>query len=372
MIRKLLATTAILTIVSTGAFAQTTAPTTEPAPATPPAATEAAPAAPMAPGVAVDQSEVTADGQLASNLIGENVYNSTAEDAEKVGDVNDLVLSKDGMVEAIVIGVGGFLGIGEKDVAIDFKTIDWAERDGDRWIVIEATADQLKELPDFDRGAYAPAPAVASNDSATPPATTTPSTDMSQNNAATPPAATDSTAEAPAASGTDKAAEAPADADATKADKTAEAPAASDTETKAEAPAASGTDTTAQAPAATDQTATAAIDRSKLKELNTAEIRSEDLVGTTVYGANDENIGEIGDVVLQNEKVDAVIIDVGGFLGVGEKEVAVGMDNLTFMADEDGDRYLYTTFTKEQLDAAPAYDESAYAEKRDEMRIMPN
>lgn len=367
MIRKLLATTAILTVVSTGAFAQTTAPTTEPAPATPPAATEAAPAAPMAPGVAVDQSEVTADGQLASNLIGENVYNSTAEDAEKVGDVNDLVLSKDGMVEAIVIGVGGFLGIGEKDVAIDFKTIDWAERDGDRWIVIEATADQLKELPDFDRGAYAPAPAVASNDAATPPATTTPSTDMSQNNAATPPA-TDNTAQAPAASGTDSTAEAPADADA---DKMAEAPAASDAETTAQAPAASGTDTTAQAPA-TDTTETAAIDRSKLKELNTAEMRSEDLVGTTVYGANDENIGEIGDVVLQGEKVDAVIIDVGGFLGMGEKEVAVGMDNLTFMADEDGDRYLYTTFTKEQLDAAPAYDESAYAEKRDEMRIMPN
>nr|WP_295464638.1 PRC-barrel domain-containing protein [Mesorhizobium sp.] len=347
MIRKLLATTAILTIISTGAFAQTTAPTTEPAPATPPAATEAAPAAPLAPGVAVEQSEVTADGQLASNLIGENVYNSTAEDAEKVGDVNDLVLSKDGMVEAIVIGVGGFLGIGEKDVAIDFKTIDWAERDGDRWIVIQATADQLKELPDFDRGAYAPAPAVASNDAATPPATTTPSTDMSQNNAATPPAATDKTAGAPA------------DADATKADKTAEAPVAS------------GTDTTAQAPA-TDTTETGAIDRSKLKELNMAEIRTEDFVGTTVYGANEENIGEIGDVVLQDGKVDAIIIDVGGFLGVGEKEVAVGMDNLAFMADEDGDRYLYTNFTKEQLVAAPAYDEANYATKRDEMRIVPN
>lgn len=343
MIRKLLATTAILTIVSTGAFAQTT--TTEPAPANPPAATDAAPAAPLAPGVAVEQSDVSADGQLASNLIGENVYNSTAEDAEKVGDVNDLVLSADGMVEAIVIGVGGFLGIGEKDVAIDFKTIDWAERDGDRWIVIEATADQLKELPDFDRGAYAPTARVASNDAATPPATTAPSTDMTQNKAATPPAVTDDTAQAPAASGTD---------------------------TTAKAPAASDAETTAQAPAATDETATGAIDRSTLKELDTAEIRSEDFVGTTVYGANDENIGEIGDVVLQGDKVDAVIIDVGGFLGVGEKEVAVGMDNLTFMTDEDGDRYLYTTFTKEQLDAAPAYDENAYAEKRDEMRIMQN
>jgi hypothetical protein len=70
--------------------------------------------------------------------------------------------------------------------------------------------------------------------------------------------------------------------------------------------------------------------------------------------------------------VDAVIIDVGGFLGMGEKEVAVGMDNLTFMVDEDGDHYLYTTFTKEQLDAAPTYDEANYAAKRDEMRVVPN
>lgn len=318
MIRKLLATTAILTIVSTGAFAQASN-----TPATPPAASEAAPAAPLQPGVAVDQSQVSADGQIASNIIGESVYNGTADDAQNVGNVNDLVISKDGMVEAIVIGVGGFLGLGEKDVAIDYKTIDWAERDGDRWIVIEATADQLKELPDFDRSAYAPAAPVASNNATTPPATTTtPSTDMSQN--ATPPA-----------------------------------PAAQDSMTKA--------------PAATDQTETGAIDRSTLKDLNVAEISSEEFVGTTVYGANDENIGEIGDVVLSKDgKVDAVVIDVGGFLGVGEKPVAVGMDNLHFMADNDGDRYLYTSFTKEQLDAAPAYDESTYAQKRDEMRVVPN
>ena len=147
------------------------------------------------------------------------------------------------------------------------------------------------------------------------------------------------------------------------------------------APAPSGSDSTAAAPAdnaddsaateGTDSTETAAIDRSSLKELTTADISAESFVGTTVYGANEENIGEIGDVVLsQDGKVESVIIDVGGFLGVGEKPVAVGMDNLTFMADEDGDQYLYTTFTKEQLDAAPAYDESTYAEKRDEQRII--
>jgi sporulation protein YlmC with PRC-barrel domain len=317
MIRKLLATTAIATLVSTGAFAQAT---TEPAPATPPAATEAAPATTDAApaGGAVTEAQTTGEGQLASNLIGENVYNGTGDDAETIGDVNDLVLSPEGQIEAIVIGVGGFLGIGEKDVAVDYSTIDWAERDGDRWIVISATAEQLKELPAFDRAPYQPVAPVASNDAAAP----APS-------AAAP--ATDSTAAAPAA---------PAD-------------------------------NTAEAPAATDTTETAAIDRSTLKEVNAMELRTEDFVGTTVYGADDANVGEIGDVVLgQDGKVDAVIIDVGGFLGVGEKEVALGSDNLAFMTDAQGNKYLYTNFTKEQLNAAASYDEKTYTEKRDDQRLM--
>jgi hypothetical protein len=76
---------------------------------------------------------------------------------------------------------------------------------------------------------------------------------------------------------------------------------------------------------------------------------------------------------MDGDKIDAVVIDVGGFLGMGEKEVAVGMDNLSWMTDEDGDKYLYTTFTKEQLEAAPAFDEANYAANRDTMRVtVPN
>jgi hypothetical protein len=107
-----------------------------------------------------------------------------------------------------------------------------------------------------------------------------------------------------------------------------------------------------------------------LKEVPAAELTSENLEGTTVYGAEDANVGDIGDVVLTKDgKVDAIIIDVGGFLGIGEKQVAVGMDALKFMQDEDGDRYLYTTFTKEQLDAQPAYDEATWETQRDQQRL---
>jgi sporulation protein YlmC with PRC-barrel domain len=312
MIRNLLATTAIATLVASGAFAQT----------------QPAPADPAAPATEQQAPAVTpAEGSLATNLIGETVYNGTGDEAENIGDVNDLVIDKDGNVESIVIGVGGFLGIGEKNVAMEYDQIKWAEKDGDRWIVVAGTKDELKALPTFDRRAYdvAPAPATAS----------------------------DTMAPAPAAPAT---AEAPA---------TTEQPATAESTAKTDKPA------TAEAPAATDQTQTAAIDKSQLKEIPAGEIRSETLVGTTVYGANDENIGEIGDVVLSTDgKVDAVIIDVGGFLGVGEKEVAVGMDNLAFMTDKDGNRYLYTTFSKEQLDAAAAYDKSTYAQKRDEQRLI--
>jgi len=101
------------------------------------------------------------------------------------------------------------------------------------------------------------------------------------------------------------------------------------------------------------------------------KIRSQDLVGTTVYGANDASVGEVGDIVLTKDgKIDAVIIDVGGFLGVGKKEVAVGMDKLQFVEDKNGKRYLYTNFTKDQLKAQPAYDKATWADKRDSQRLV--
>ena len=368
MIRNLLATTAIATLLASGAYAQET---TTPAPAEP---------APMTQDAAPATADATTavDGHLASKIIGETVYNGTGDDAENIGEVNDIVLNAEGNIESIVIGVGGFLGIGEKSVAVEFSEVDWAERDGDRWLVIAATKEQLEQQAAFDPAPYEPAPAAVATD------TTAPAGTMAPVDPAAP--ATD-TAEAPAdpaAPATDDTAAAPADPAAPATD-TAEAPAAdpaapaTDTaEAPAVDPAAPATDDTAAAtapadpaaPAATDATQTAAIDRTTLTEVPVDQITSENLVGTTVYGADDANVGEIGDVVLQDEKVDAVIIDVGGFLGVGEKPVAVAMDKLAFMKDADDNMYLYTTFTKEQLDAAAAYDESTYAENRDQQRLM--
>ena len=112
---------------------------------------------------------------------------------------------------------------------------------------------------------------------------------------------------------------------------------------------------------------------SGLRDLDTER---EDVIAALVRPEEDALLASVARLLRRLElpegesgKVDAVIVDVGGFLGIGEKEVAVGMDNLKFLSDEDGELYLYTDFTEEQLEAQAEYDESSYAENRDEMRM---
>ena len=280
MLRKLLATTAIATLLTAGVWA--TGATAEDA--TKPAATTTTTAAPA----------TTAEGTLVTKIIGADVYDSAADDAAKIGDVKDIVIANDGKAKYIVIGVGGFLGIGEKNVAYDFSKAEWVEKKGERWLVAKTSKEDLTAQPDFDLKAY------------------------------------DTTASSAAASANNE-------------------PAAT----------------------TTDNTATAAIDKASLTELPVDKISTNDFVGTTVYGADDAKVGEIGDVVLSTDKkVDAVIVDVGGFLGMGEKQVAVGLEKLKFMTDKDGNRYLYTNFTKAQLEAQTAYDKGTYAQNRDKQRIV--
>ena len=58
----------------------------------------------------------------ASKLVGVNVYN---EANEKIGDISDVILDKSGKVENVVLGVGGFLGMGEHYVAVAYDKLKW-------------------------------------------------------------------------------------------------------------------------------------------------------------------------------------------------------------------------------------------------------
>ncbi len=89
---------------------------------------------------------------LATNLIGKSVYSGQGEDAKKVGDVNDVLMSSDGKAQAVVIGVGGFLGVGEKDVAVEFDRLHWTvDKDNDKRLSIAATKNDLESAPAFRR-----------------------------------------------------------------------------------------------------------------------------------------------------------------------------------------------------------------------------
>ena len=79
----------------------------------------------------------------------------------KIGDVNDILLDKDGRISTAIIGVGGFLGVGEKDVAVPFNSLKVSEKAGDRYLVIDATKEALEKAPgyiyDQGKGVWVPA-----------------------------------------------------------------------------------------------------------------------------------------------------------------------------------------------------------------------
>ena len=88
---------------------------------------------------------------LVGNLIGKSVVNA---DNESIGDVNDLVTDQNGKIIAIVVGAGGFLGIGEKDVAIRFEDVKLARDEN----------NDVKIIADLDKETLASAPAYQTLD----------------------------------------------------------------------------------------------------------------------------------------------------------------------------------------------------------------
>jgi sporulation protein YlmC with PRC-barrel domain len=85
---------------------------------------------------------------------------------------------------------------------------------------------------------------------------------------------------------------------------------------------------------------------------------AETLQGAAVYDANDERVGEVGEIVLSPEgQVQQLVIDVGGFLGIGEKPVAMEMSSLDILQQDGGDEIrVYVSQTEEELEAMPRYE----------------
>ena len=98
------------------------------------------------------------------------------------------------------------------------------------------------------------------------------------------------------------------------------------------------------------------MDHSQHEPLGSAELTSEILKGATIYGADDVVVGHVSHLHGSGAACQ-VIVDVGGFLGMGAKPVVVGLGQLSFMRDEDGHVHAVTGWTEDQLLAMPEHAE---------------
>ncbi|GAB4072574.1 PRC-barrel domain-containing protein [Ancylobacter sonchi] len=96
------------------------------------------------------------------------------------------------------------------------------------------------------------------------------------------------------------------------------------------------------------------MDHANHIHLTRAELTPDMLNGATIYGPGDQKIGSVSHIHGLGSSSE-VVIDVGGFLGIGAKPVAVPVGDLDFMRDEDGDIHAVTSWTKEQLKAMPEH-----------------
>jgi len=234
------------------------------------------------PSVAMQMTAPT--GADARKLLGRNIKNMQND---TIGEIKSIHLDPSGKVDAVIVSVGGFLGVGEREVLLNWRDL---QIDANGEVVrVNMTKDQLKAQAPYsyrepalrgtvftDKGVYAP--------------------------------------ERDPAARTDR----------------------------------------------TDRTNTASSDvpTRSTGDFNVAgQMSAEALIGKTVKNATNENVGKINDVYLDaSGGVKLVVVSVGGFLGVGSKDVAVPWIDLKFGRDGNAITVL-TNWTKDSLKAMPDYKE---------------
>jgi sporulation protein YlmC with PRC-barrel domain len=109
-----------------------------------------------------------------------------------------------------------------------------------------------------------------------------------------------------------------------------------------------------------------------LAQQETTELLASSLLGQTVYSPTDEDLGQINDLAFNEDdgRIVAVIVGVGGFLGIGEKNVAVSYDAIVETTDAEGNMRLVLDTNVAELDAAPPFITVAQLEQEKEMEQM--
>lgn len=227
-----------------------------------------------------------ADVFVSETDVSETTVEDIPEDWESVASVDDVLLARDGTIRGVLVDVGGFLGIGAREVMVsmDALSIVRQQESDDLYVVFTSTREELEEAPEYQDD----------------------------------PAAGETMDE-----------EGASDADANQADDgrrlgVPEEP------------------------------------MEGFEPIEAGTLTVDELTSATVYDRLNERVSDIRDVQLSSEgqEVVAVLIDVGGFLGLGARTVAVDIDEIEIQADpERDDLRVYLDMTREELEDLPEHEE---------------
>ena len=98
-------------------------------------------------------SSIPANSVTITNWYKQSVYDPNDS---KIGEIMDVLVDREGKATALIVGVGGFLGMGEKDVAVPFNAVQVTNKNNNKWyLVMNSTKDALKSAKGFkyDRNA---------------------------------------------------------------------------------------------------------------------------------------------------------------------------------------------------------------------------
>ena len=129
-------------IVSSGAMAQTTVAPVQTT--VPPAHT--APRTVASETSAQLIAELPTNNKTVTDYYKQDVYDPNNS---KIGSIDDVLIDSGGRVTAVIVGVGGFLGVGEKDVAVPFSSLHIADNNNKPYLVMNTTKDALKSAPGY-------------------------------------------------------------------------------------------------------------------------------------------------------------------------------------------------------------------------------
>lgn len=234
----------------------------------------------------------------ASALMGATVFVTEAdvaattvdavpEDWESVASVDDILLAQDGTIRGVLVDIGGFLGIGSRQVMVSADALSFVrqQESDDLYVVFTSTQEALEEAPEYQDDPTANEDEMASEEEA--------STDQAQ----------------------------------------------------------------------AEEERRLGVPEEQMEGFEPVDVGTltvDELTSASVYDRLNEPVSDIHDVQLSSEGSDvvAVLIDVGGFLGIGARTVAVDIDQIEIQVDpERDDLRVYLNMTREELEALPEYDQ---------------